>query len=292
MEVTKEKIVFPNKAMPLTNMQTCFKEEADDRIFLHVNDMVKSGHERVTVITVDTDVVVIALYAFWDLQIKELYIEFGVGKSKQWIPIHEIAAELGEEVCRALLFWYSLSGCDTVSQFQGKGKKTGWQTWKRFPEVTEAFINCSSLNEPTCSDLKLIERFVVLLYDRSSSCSDVNECRRQLFVKQARAIDNCPPTQDALVQHIRRAVLQASIWAKCLDITQLDVDINNWGWSVDSSGNISPKITTLPKASKARRELKRCNCKKECSIASQIQIASSNAMAVVILKKIDIMRLE
>ena len=100
--------------MPLTNLQPCFKEEADDRIFLHVNDMVKSGHERVTVITVDTDVVVIALYAFWDLQIKELYIEFGVGKSKQWIPIHEIAAELGKEVCRALLFWYSLSCCDTV----------------------------------------------------------------------------------------------------------------------------------------------------------------------------------
>ena len=43
------------------------------------------------------DVVLIALYAFWNLEINGLYVEFGAGKNKHWISVHDIAADLGEE---------------------------------------------------------------------------------------------------------------------------------------------------------------------------------------------------
>ena len=36
------------------------------------------------------------------------------------------------------------SGCDTVSYFVGKGKKTAFQGWKSNPEVTEIFSVLSS----------------------------------------------------------------------------------------------------------------------------------------------------
>ena len=62
--------------------------------------------KRITIITVDTDVVVIALYIFFSLDTDELWIEFGVGANKKWIPIHLYAQKLGEKVCCALPFWF------------------------------------------------------------------------------------------------------------------------------------------------------------------------------------------
>ncbi len=30
-------------------------------------------------------------------------------------------------------------GCDTVSSFGGRGKKSAWKIWQVFPDITEAF---------------------------------------------------------------------------------------------------------------------------------------------------------
>lgn len=58
--------------------------------------------------------------------------------------------------------------------------------------------------------LSQLERFVVLIYDRTSACLDVNEARKQLFTQRSRLLENIPPTQAALRQHIRRAMHQAT----------------------------------------------------------------------------------
>ena len=87
-----------------------------------------------------TDVVVIALYHYFDINLEELWIEIGVGKNKRWLLIHQYAKNLGESICRALPFWFTFTGCDTVSSFSGRGKKTAWNTWQSYPEVTEAFV--------------------------------------------------------------------------------------------------------------------------------------------------------
>ena len=79
---------------------------------------------KLLIVTVDTDVVVTAFYAFWDLDLEELWIEFGRGKDHKWLSVHAYAKAIEGEVCRAILFWYAFTGCDTVSQFFGKGKKT------------------------------------------------------------------------------------------------------------------------------------------------------------------------
>ena len=52
-----------------------------------------------------------------------------------------------------------------------------------------------------------IEKFVVLLYDRSSTVSTVNECRKDLFARKGQPL---APTSDALMQHLKRALYQAS----------------------------------------------------------------------------------
>jgi len=45
------------------------------------------------------------------------------------------------------------------------------------------------------SIFKLLERFVVVLYDKASNVINVNEARKETFTKSNRTLENIPPTQ-------------------------------------------------------------------------------------------------
>ena len=47
----------------VSSLAPCTHEEADTRIFLHVKDAVQHDHSKITIRTVDTDVVVLAISA-------------------------------------------------------------------------------------------------------------------------------------------------------------------------------------------------------------------------------------
>ena len=62
-----------------------------------------------------------------------------------------------------------------------------------FPELTpvlKAMLMLPEDIEDTCLDV--IERFVILLYDHTSSLSKVNEFRQELFSKKASSLENIP----------------------------------------------------------------------------------------------------
>ena len=59
-----------------------------------------------------------------------------------------------------------------------------------------------------------LERFVVLLYDRTSECLEVNETRKQLFIQKSRTLEAIPPTKAALEQHIKCSSYQARCWSQ------------------------------------------------------------------------------
>jgi len=161
----------------------------------------------------------------------------------------------------ALLFLHAFSGCDTVSSFAGRGKKTSWEIWKICDEVTPAFCTLASNPDPkSISDqLEVVERFVVLMYDQTSLEMKVNEARKQLFSQKSRPIVGIPPTQAALVEHTKRAAYQAGhVWA------QMFVAVPNlpstYKWQT-ANGGWEVKWTALPEASRACHELLRCGCK-------------------------------
>ena len=143
------------------------------------------------------------------MYLDELWIAVRTGKSFRYIAVHEIARTLGEVRSKALQFFHSLTGCDTVSFFGGRGKRVVWNTWNTFDTVTEVFVELSKpiKSMPEESE-RLVDRFVILLYGRTSSDEDVNHCSRSLFTK-GRLIENIPPTKRALKEHIRRAIYQA-----------------------------------------------------------------------------------
>ena len=56
-------------------------EEADTRVFLHVNDMSRKGITRVMIRTVDTDVFLLAISLYDRLNLEQLWIDFVSGIS-------------------------------------------------------------------------------------------------------------------------------------------------------------------------------------------------------------------
>ena len=119
-------------------------EEADTRLILHSFNASQNASKSIAIRTVDTDVVVLAISFFKDLLVDELWIHFGVGKNVRLIPAHELSSILGPDKCKALPVFHSFTGCDTVSSFSGKGKKSAWEAWNSYPLVTEAFINLAN----------------------------------------------------------------------------------------------------------------------------------------------------
>lgn len=218
------------------SLAPCSHEEADTRLFLHALDAVRKGCRKLCIRTVDTDVVVLAISLFNQLGAEELWLAFGTSSSFRYIPIHEVVHEMDPRTCMALPVFHSFTGCDTVSAFAGRGKKSAWNTWQVFPEVTNAFESLLLMEETSETVMAALERFVVLLYDRTSDMLQVNDARKQLFTQKSRSLDNLPPTCAALKEHVKRASYQAYCWSQALICSPDIPSPSEWGWEKGSSG--------------------------------------------------------
>ena len=120
----------------------------------------------------------------------ELWVAVGTGRHFRFIPIHEVAAAFGPRKSATLPLFHALTGCDTVSSFAGIGKKTAWAAWNVYPEVSEAFEELMHMADPISDrTLEVIERFVLLMYSRTSDLSRVNDARKQLFGQKSRSLE-------------------------------------------------------------------------------------------------------
>ena len=150
----------------------------------------------------------------------------------------------------------------TLSFFAGKSKKSAWDTWSVFSEVTISFLEIVSAPSELSDECKRnIERFVVLLYDQGSEQSSVDEARQQLFCKRSRSLDRIPPTSAALKQHLLRADYQSRhVWSQAhLTLPELPSPAE---WERDDQWK--PLWTSLPQDQQTCYELIHCSCKKAC----------------------------
>lgn len=184
-------------------MSLCDHEEADSRICIHVQDALQKGARKILVRTVDTDVIVILVGVYFHLHDvypdTDIWVGLGTGKHYRYYSINSICQNLGKPKSRALPFFHAFTGCDTTSQFFGKGKKKAWESWKSYPEVTEAFL--CAVEHPfqflllTSPVTELLERYVCVLYDNTTPICSANELRQEHFCKRAKTMENIPPTQ-------------------------------------------------------------------------------------------------
>ena len=221
--------------------------------------------QRVMIKTVDTNVVALAVALFPKESLNELWIDFGSGQNQPYFPVHAICNSLGAEKSKGPLFFQIFTGCDQTSFFANCKKKSAWNTWRNFDEVTETFVKLSS--SPTvkavAGAMPMLERFVILMYDRTNNCLDVNSCCCDLFVKKGRAMEALPPTFDAILQHSFHAAYQAGhVWRKSFTQQQQLPSPEDWGWKMVGE-TYFPHWTDFAEAAIAIRELIKCRCNPE-----------------------------
>ena len=138
-------------------------------MLLHISHAAQHGHQKMPIRSVDTDVMVLAVFAINHLPTGcELWLAFRTGKSFRYLAAHQIAASPGPEMSCALPMFHAATGCDTVSSFAGHGKETAWSTWKSLPELTDALLMfADGPKEIPNGAVDIIEMFVILLFDKS-----------------------------------------------------------------------------------------------------------------------------
>ena len=112
-----------------------------------------------------------------------------------------------------------------------------------YPETTGQFA--SLMKKPQLGDvdaaMDTIDRFVVLLYDKTNTGSEVNTVRFEIFARKGRDVNNIPPTKGALLQHARRAAYQAGhCWSQAIEPQiELPRQAGGAGWALmEGSGTL------------------------------------------------------
>ena len=162
----------------VSHLSPCTQDEADSRLLLHAADATANGCQKVMLCTVDTDVLVISIALFSQMNLKKLWLAFGTGNNFRYIPAHVIAEALGPEKSVSLLMFHAFTSCDQASFFMGRGKKTAWEAYKIYPDVVDAFAALGKVpptEQALEEQMSAIERFVVITYDRTSSCNSVDD---------------------------------------------------------------------------------------------------------------------
>ena len=127
----------------------------------------------------DTDVLVLAVSVFASLkdQLEEFWVDLGVGKHRRYAPVQVIFNNLGELRARGLSFFHAFTGCDQVSFLSNVTKGSAWKVWDLFDDIAPIFKSLG--DQATLSLIEdsspIIERFTVLLYNRTSNCLTTNE---------------------------------------------------------------------------------------------------------------------
>ena len=136
--------------------------------------------------TVDSDVLVLAVSSVVLLENTELWVAFGTGKHLRYIPAHDIATILGGEKAHALPMFHPFTGCNTVSSFAGRGKKTAFDIWKSINEVT-AVLSTLSTNPWSFNDdfMCILETYVVFLYNRTCTETTADSGRKYILCSKA-----------------------------------------------------------------------------------------------------------
>lgn len=90
-------------------------EEADLRTVLHTLHATKDGSKRLVVLSSDTDVFILFLYHWSELKLEgleELWVKADTGDSSRYVPIHDLAEQIGQGLYQVLLAVHILTECD------------------------------------------------------------------------------------------------------------------------------------------------------------------------------------
>ena len=235
-------------------------EEADMRLIPHIQyDVAKFSRTTVTVISDDTDVLILLLFYFKDFNgqgLQNLYLLKGRGDNKKMLPIHKMYASLGDNYCRVLLKAHLGTGADYISKI---GTKKSCLNAK--PEVMlKEFGEKITLDE---DEVQIAEEFLVRV---ASSCRAACPAKtfdelRVLTWKRTSSVLELEPTSHSIrMGHIKRWWF---LFKTCSDLLTMDYNHlkpTDYGWE-DIEGELfaCKELNLLPD-----EMCKVCRCKTGC----------------------------
>ena len=111
--------------------------------------------------------------------------------------------------------------------------QSAWQTWNVCDKTSDVFSKLSRYPSAVDNDyLETLEKFVVMVYDRSSTDEDVDDARLDMFARKQRGYEAIPPTRAALLRHVKRAAYQAGcIWSQSTVCQPESQNPAAWEWA-------------------------------------------------------------
>ena len=235
-------------------------EEADTRLLLHAKHA-SLTHSRIVIQSPDTDVLVLCIAHFENLQCRELWFRTGAKDRLRFIPVHLLHSSLGQPLCKALPAFHALTGCDSTSALQGIGKTTAWKILLKHNQFQHQLSYFGADSTETDESLISTEAFICSLYNRGGQLTKADDVRYLLFCQKNKKSEELPPTSDSLALHIKRANFQTCIWKRALEAMQNLPSPEGHGWKVVEN-SLVPVLLTKEQAPKSIIELTACRCKK------------------------------
>ena len=150
---------------------------------------------RIVLQSPDTDVLALSVAHYSVINCAEFWFKTGVKDRLRYDPVHTVSQELGEKMCRALLAFHAITGCDSTSALAGIGKKKGWQLLSRSEQHQDSL--CLLGAQPRLSDniAAKSEAFIRDLYPSSRKIPrTADELRYILFCQKKQKNELLPPT--------------------------------------------------------------------------------------------------
>ena len=245
-------------------------EEADDRLVLHCAWEVARGCQRLLVISNDTDTIVrlMRFITEWREQgLHELWVEFGSGEHKRYLPLHILHQRLGMGLSQVLVKVHVLTGDDALSKIGTKHAALTCEPEK----YLNTFAESHDLSEES---LKKAEEYLVRVWNgsgRKTSSQTFDQLRVENHVKSAtpKSLAQLPPTSSVIRCHIQRSFYIVHNVINLLNKCGPVLDPTSHGWFCDDSTLLPVKGLNPPPPEKlilckcvGKCDTKRCPCAK------------------------------
>ena len=108
------------------------------------------GMKTVEVCSVGIDAFVVFIRAFYELVKTQssadiILVAFGT-EQLQIFNTKIVCNSLGNLKSRVCTVFHAVTGCDVISAFNFKGKKSVWHAWQAFEEATDTFVCLSTIH--------------------------------------------------------------------------------------------------------------------------------------------------